>query len=182
MKQNIREQHGFTLLEILLAVVIIGGISIILAQSFIATTRGSTKSELVSDIKQSGDFSLKIMEQLIRSSQSVTPCIGTPGTSLQVVGNDGGTTTFGCYYDSSLNISRIASESGVNRLFLTPTNVTLGGTSCFDNRMSLRFTCTSYPGQPSSISVMFTLSQQGSPVSQIERAQASFQTTINVRN
>lgn len=176
---------GFSLIEVLIAVTILGGISIVLSQSFFALSRANTKAELIKDMKQSGDFSIRVMEQMIRSNISVTSSCTTAGdttNSLTITNPDGNQTTFGCVWDATNRVTRLASTSGALTSYLSSTNTTLGGANCTDNAMSLDFTCTSFPSQPSSIKVSFTLSQAGVPADRFERASVSFQTTVNVRN
>ncbi len=174
--------EGFTLLELLISVTIIAGLSLLIAQSFFTTTRSNTKTEILKDVKQNGDIGLGIMSNMIRASTQVaTPCLagGTTSSSLAIKNPDGGTTTFGCVFDSG--VSRIASSSGAVD-YLTSTNITLGGIACTDGAMSLQFTCTSLPSGGTTVKVNFSLSQKGTPVNLFERGQASFQTTINLRN
>lgn len=176
---------GFTLIEVLVAIAILSGVSIVLSQSFFSISRANTKSELVKDIKQSGDFSVRVMEQMIRSNAGVVSSCTTSGTtskSIQITNPNGLQTTFGCVWDSANNISRLASQSGSTTFYMTPINVTLGGSSCNDAAMSLSFICTSYPSQPNSVKISFTLSQAGVPPDRFERASIPFQTTVNARN
>lgn len=177
-------QKGFSLLEILIAIGITGAITIVIAQSFITTSKGSIKTELINSLKQSGDFSLQIMERAIRSSNTiVSACDGTPNKEIQVRNVDNGVTTFGCVFDETLGISRIASTSATGTVgFITPSTVTLGGDSCTSQSMTLLFTCTSTPGIPQEITVNFDLSQPGTPVNKYDEASVPFEMTVARRN
>ncbi len=189
MKQTNSLKNGFSLIEILMAIAILGGITVVLSQSFFAISRASTKSELVKDMKQSGDFSIRVIEQMIRSNAGmVSACVTTGTTSNQITirNPDGYQTTFGCVWDPSLGISRLASISAAATSYLTPSNVTMGGTTasggCASATMTLSFSCTSFESQPNSVKVSFTLSQSGVSPDRYERASIPFQTTINARN
>ncbi len=175
-------KQGFTLLELLVSVTIIAGLSILIVQSFFTTTRSSTKTGLLTEIKQIGDFSLNRMASMIRDSASVTStcaAAGTTATSISIKNQDGGITTFGCVEDSG--ITRIASSSGIVD-YLSSSNVTLGGSSCTDGSMSLQFTCASTANVGTRVTIVFSLFQKGTPIALFERGQASFQTTVTIRN
>jgi len=180
-----KHKKGFSLIEILVAVGILSGIIYVLSQSFFSIGRSSTKADLVKDIKQSGNFSLTIMEQMIRSSTGITStCLssGSTGSSVTLVNTDGNSSTFGCAFDASKSITRIASISAASTVYLTSDNVTLGGSSCSDQAMTLAITCRSDPPNKNSVGIGFTLYQAGAPVSSFDRAQAPFQITVNARN
>ncbi len=182
-RQKAKVVEGFTLLEVLVSVTIIAGLSIVIAQSFFSTTRSSTKTEILKEVKQNGDVALGIIGNRIRASHQITSTCaasGTTSTSLSVKNPDGATTTFGCALDSG--VTRIASSSGGTTDYLTSQTVTLGGAYCTDAAMSLSFTCTKIPGGGNTVKITFTLSQKGTPVALFERAQSSFQTTIDLRN
>lgn len=172
MKQK---NKGFSLIEMLIAIAVLGGISVVLSQSFFTITRSSNKAELQKDIKQSGDFALRIMEQMIRSNESIASCTTD---ELQIVNPDGNTTTFGCVDDNG--VARLASQSGVITSYLTSSNLTLG-TTC--SAAQLSFACTNLlTSQPDTVKITFSLSQKGTPVDKFELATGAFQTTVNARN
>jgi hypothetical protein len=125
------------------------------------------------------------MESMIRETTGITSTCDTAGTtakSLTLTSNDGGQTTFQCVFDAASGVTRIASSSGALTSYLTSDHVTLGGVNCADAAMSLKFICTSYPGRPSGVQITFQLQQKGAPATQFQKAQTSFQTTVNVRN
>ncbi|MBI2404696.1 prepilin-type N-terminal cleavage/methylation domain-containing protein [Candidatus Gottesmanbacteria bacterium] len=175
--------EGFTLLEVLVSVSIIAVLSLLIAQSFFTTSRSNTKTEILKEVKQNGDFSLSRMSTMIRSSYQITSACSAAGmtaSSLSIKNSDGGTTTFGCTVNSG--VTRISSASGSVTDYLTSTSVSLGGTGCTDSTMTLQFVCTSLPNGGSSVKISFTLSQKGTPVALFEQAKSSFQTTIGLRN
>jgi hypothetical protein len=181
MKQQLSQ--GLSLLEMIVSIAIIGGITIVLSQAFFTTTRGSVKIDLQSEIKQSGDFAMRSLENLIRSSESITSsCTGNPSRQLDVKNPNGTTFSLQCAFDSENNVTRIASVSATGTQYLTGGNVSLGGSDCLEAAMSLWFTCSKPEGQPTSILVSFSLSQKGMPQSSFEAGNQSFHTTINGRN
>jgi prepilin-type N-terminal cleavage/methylation domain-containing protein len=179
------KHKGFSLIEILVAIGILSGIVFVLSQSFFSIGRSSTKADLIKDMKQSGNFSLSIMEQMIRSSIGITSsCVptGSTGSSVTLVNKDGNSSTFGCFLDTTKNITRIASTSASTTVYLTSDNVTLGGSNCSDQAMTLVITCKSDPPSKNSVGIGFTLYQAGAPVGSFNRAQTPFQITVNSRN
>ncbi len=178
---------GFTLLEIMITITIMGVIGVLISQVFFTTTRVNTKTELLKDMKQNGQFAMDTMTRMIRASteiNSACPTTGIQSTSIQITNPNGQKTTFGCYYDATEGVSRIASSSAYSGLsdYLTSQNVTLGGTSCADTNMSLQFTCTSYADQPSKIIIEYLLKQLGTPNDSFNAASQRFETRVTVRN
>lgn len=178
------KKAGFTLLEVLVSITIAASVGILIAQVFFTTTKSNTKTELLKDVKQNGEYAVAIMERMIRNALRVeSTCSKTGSTlrSIEIANRDGNTTTFGCVLDTG--ITRIASTSGTGRTeYLTSSNLTIGGTSCTDPDNSLSFVCTSYSDQPSKVTVSFSLSQTGTPPDQQDQASVTFQTTAVPRN
>ncbi len=170
---------GFTLLELLVSVAILGVIGTLVAQAFFSVFRSNSKTEILKDVKQSGEQTLLTMTRIIQNAQEVAVCPsdGTPLDSLALVNPDGGTTTFGCVLDGT--ITRIASTSATNE-FLTDSHVTIGGSTCAAS--SLVFECTTQSGEPSKITISFSLAQVGTPVDQSETAREDFQGSVIIRN
>lgn len=182
------KKRGFTLLETLISITIVGGVGILIAQVFFTTTKINTKTELLKDVKQNGQYGIDTMSRLIRNSYAIensdVSCtsVGSAQTSLAVTNPDGNRTTLGCVFADS--VARIASTSAThptNPEYLTSSNVTLGGTTCDDPDMTLLFTCTSYPDQAPSVKIEFTLSQKGASTSQSDRANSTFQAIVSPR-
>lgn len=68
----IKNQQGFTLIEILVVISIIGILTAITADIFIQIIRGSNKANIVTEIKQNGDNILNQLERVIRNAEEVT--------------------------------------------------------------------------------------------------------------
>lgn len=176
-------KQGFSLIEILVAITIMSGITIVLAQSLFTASRTSVKTDLKNTLKQGGEFSMRLMEQYIRASSDITSvCENSPGTqsnSLTIVNQDQATTEYSCEVDGE--VTRIASISatpeGNLSEYITPSTMTLG--DCDD--ISL-FTCTQVPGLPKKVRIHFTLYQKGVPVDRFEQGSVTFDSTISLRN
>lgn len=167
-------QNGFTLLETLVSVAIIALVSVVLSQVFISTMRTNTKTEILKEVKQSGDLAIESITRMVQNAQSVT-C--PTAKSLAVVNPDGNTTTVSCQDVSS--VARLASSSATTTVYLSSQNVTLGPV-CASS--SLQFVCTSVSGLPSLVTVSFQMAQIGTPVDQFETASETFQTSVTMRN
>lgn len=182
-KKRIRflPSSGFTLIELLVSITILSLVGIVVTQVFFTAVRTNTKTEIAKDVKQNGDLALEIMARMIRGAESITSSCSSGGsktTALTLQNPDEDTTTFGCYNDGS--VLRIASTSGSSkRDYLTNTNVSLTGESCPG---SLSFVCTTVSGVYTAVEIAFDLSQKGSPLSQSEKANASFRTSVMMRN
>jgi len=185
MKNNCR---GFTLLEIIVSVGILAGISLVVVQAFITTTRTNTKTEILKEVKQNGDYAIEIMSRMIRNARNIvsSPCSagGDASGDITITNRDSRTTTFRCVVDAGNGVIRIASSSGTTDEFLTNNTVTL-----FDNVAqapgcninALQFTCLAVAGVPSSIKIEFTLAQKGTSPDQVDKAKISFQTSAQLR-
>lgn len=172
---------GFSLLEFLLAMGVFSFISLVIAQVFISTLRSNTKTEIIKEVKQNGEFALETMTRLLQSATSIdSACTagGTGAKSIRFINPDRSMTTLNCALDGS--VTRIASRSGGMVDYLTSQNTSLGGTSCAES--SLSFRCTDPVGAVPVIRISFQLAQRGTPIDQFETASVSFQTTVTTRN
>ncbi len=174
---------GFTLLEILISVGILAIIGVLITQVFFSVTRISTKTELVKDIKQNGDFVLDVIERQIRNA-SGTNIICESGalstSSATFINRKGESTTFTCFSDG--NAARIASISATTA-YLSSGNLTIsesGSITCDDSTLS--FTCPDVSGLKKPIVVRFTLSQIGQRESVFEIVKTTFETSATLRN
>ena len=164
--------HGFTLLEMLVSIAIIAMMSIVLSQVFISTIRTNTKTEILKEVKQNGDAAIESITRIVQNAQSVT--CPTP-QSLAMVNPDGDTTTLGCTVDGT---TRLSSTDAIGTVYLTSKSVSLGATCA----STLLFTCEEVSGLPSHVTVSFSLVQKGTPGDKFEKASESFQTRVTMRN
>jgi len=179
------KQKGFTLLETLISISVIATVASLIVQVFFTTTRANIKTEVLKDVKQNGDVALDVMTRMIRNSLSVQgDCFVAGSPTLDIQNPDGNITEFMCIYDSANGITRIASVSATTGeiQYLTSSNVTLGGGINCNNGNSLGFSCTNTPNESDKITISFQLVQSGTPVSQFEKAETQFMTTVSSRN
>lgn len=166
--------NGFTLLEIMVSVGILGIVSVLVAQSFFSSVRSNTKVEILKEVKQNGDFALDTMVSRIRKARTVT-C--DSATQLTVTNPNSSVTTLGCVVDAG--ITRIASASATTD-YLTSSDVTIGGTDCSGS--TLVMSCTSTSGVPTRVDIAFTLTSTTSSPDAIDQGSVDFATSVSLRN
>jgi prepilin-type N-terminal cleavage/methylation domain-containing protein len=174
MKYN---YHGFTLLEIMIAIGVMGVISVTIAQVFIATTKSNTKTELMKDIKQNGDYALGFITRDLQNAASVSstctaypqPTALTTMNSLSYVTAEGVSAILSCDLGSG-QLYRITTTSEP----LTTANLTIDATC--------GFRCVNYADDPTKVTVQFTLKQRNTSSDVRDAAQATFTSTVSLRN
>lgn len=82
--KRVFNSHGFTLIEAIVAISILGVVGYILADVLARGFRGSVKSQLIGKIKQNGQVSMNILDQTIRRSDIII-CPVFTGVSSQVL-------------------------------------------------------------------------------------------------
>lgn len=157
---------GFTLVEMAVAVGLLGMISVAAVALFFSTIRGGGKVSVGTEVKQNGQFAVSTMEQLIRNSLALTSCTNS-GVVLQA--RDGASLTFSCTNIGPTGY--IASNSA--RLTSTSVAVTSCGFSCSIDTSGRR---------PPLISVNFTVRQANVDVEEEGTAEADFSTSVSLRN
>lgn len=184
-----RLSKGFTIIELVISVVIIAGVSTVIAQTYFAATRSAVRIEAIKDIKQNGDFATNVMTRMIHNAKKGSlVCPPIPGDSLTITNPDGGQTTFKCVFDSG--VPRIASISAIlfskteylssATLSLTPfSNIT--PTNCTGNSFVVN-SCDPGGGAPGKVSVSFSLFTANVPSGQFNQATTNFSTTVTMRN
>lgn len=162
------------MIEILVVIGILGVIAVIGTSIFFTTFRSSTKTKVLSTVKQNGDYALSVMERIIRDSQEVIANTETPSRicalemkKIKVKRLDGTEVEFSC---EETDNSFIASNSAA----LTSSEVKLN--SCY-------FDCTTQGDfYQQNVVIRFTLSQAAAAVRVEEQASVDFRTTVTLRN
>ncbi len=169
--EKIKRTKGFTLIELLVAMGILGIVGGMSSIILFTTLKSASKSDIMREVKQNGDYSLSVMERMIRNASMVTPCPGV-ANALTVSNPDGQKTTFAKQNVAvgSITVSKIASNSGS---FLTNNNVSLVG--------DISFNCTKPVSAPAFVSISFTLSQAGTTTRVEEKATVYFHTSVSLR-
>lgn len=168
-------------MEILISVGILATVGTLITQVLFTTMHVNTKSGLLTDIKQNGEFAMTAMGRLVRSADTIeTVCAVGKLTSDTAIIRDreGATITFSCMSDGTT--ARIASTSASGTQYLTSGSVTLsasGATTCADS--TLVFSCP--PAGSTSMSIHFTLRQLGASPDTYTSAENVFDSTVNIR-
>lgn len=185
---------GFTLLELLVSAGVIAFLSIIISQVLFSSIHINTKTEIIKEIKQTGELTLGAITRMIQNAATVTSATCNASTDdpkqtvsmITITGVDGGVTTIECVDDAVSGVTRIASLSAsrVDPLYLTNTNVTIIGSGGLSGCVNepLQFTCIGVGGIPSSMMVSFRLRPKNLTTVSYENAIETFQATISVRN
>lgn len=82
-----KKVNGFTLIEVMISITIIGVIGIISAAIFTQTLKTSTQTEALSNLKQNGEQAVNVMDEVIRNAQAVVcygPSSGTTKDTLVI--------------------------------------------------------------------------------------------------
>lgn len=157
------KKSGFTLIEMLVVVTLLSTVGLMAVSIFFSTLRGGTKAELLKEVKQNGNYTISVMERMIRNARFITSsCDGTPQASIKIVNPDLRETVFSCD-------GQIASNSA----FLTTDKLVVSDCS---------FTCQEQSRGQKVVAIKFTLSQRGSPARPEERASVTFETTVSPRS
>ncbi|TSC53513.1 MAG: Uncharacterized protein LiPW16_370 [Microgenomates group bacterium LiPW_16] len=136
------KQQGFSLVELLVAIGILGIVGSIATVILFTTLQSASKSDILREVKQNGDYAISVMERMVRNATTVE--VGCPvgggtltGTSLRIKNPDERTTTFRA--EASESVTKIASTGGM----LTNNKVSAS---------NLSFICTRTPGKPDVVS------------------------------
>lgn len=147
-----KQEAGYTLIETLVVVFILGLVLVVGGNLFFSILKGGAKSEAVKEIKQNGDYALAVIERMTRNAKSAS----CGGGALAISNFDGSNTSFSCLSN------RVASGSA----YLTSTNVVASSCS---------FTCSG--ANPQLVTISFTLgpAETGATTAQ------TFQTKVSLR-
>jgi prepilin-type N-terminal cleavage/methylation domain-containing protein len=177
MKIPFKQNAGFTILELVIALTIIGVLLPATFAIFMANLRAQTKVLVLQDVKKNGDAALDIMESLIKVyGRELEQSDGTPVCSTSSSSYSGDiyfVDQTGARFMFHEDTGRIASESATTA-YLTSDSVIVSDFNLSCSRESL-FTSPL-------VSVSFTIDQARLTTRAEESASLDYQTKIRLRN
>jgi len=174
-------------LTVVTIVIVVG---VIVAGILVSSLRGGSKSTVLDNVRQNGNYAITQMSKMIIYAQSFNGVSRDGGISyttdctqaapsyqyIKITSFDGGVTVFSCNGPADTPPNTLASRSGS----LTPSSL-LDTTSV--SLISCSFTCTQDNfGQAPTIGINFTLSQFGLSNFAEKTANIPFQTSVTIRN
>lgn len=153
--------RGFTIIELLVALVVFVILAAFATQSIANILQTRTKAEVTKAVRQEADYAVSVLERHLRGARSLS-C--TTLTSVTYVDPEGRPGSFSC---PNLGASNAHIASGSARL--TTTDVLL--TSC-------TFTCPT----PSQVDFSFSLHQAKTTTEVPETSSISISSTVTLRN
>lgn len=188
---NIKYQIGYTLIELLAVMVVMITVGIIIASILVSALRGTSKTNVIEEIRNNGNFTIQQMGKMIGFAQNfsgastdnvtyTTNCTAAPSPQyryIKIKSFDDKETIFSC--DLLRNPPTIASESANCKLpncgsLLNTNKVTLD---------SCHFTCSQINiTEPPVIGIQFTLSQKTTSGFFEQKATIPFETSVTMRN
>lgn len=175
-------QRGFTLIELLVVISVSVILGIAAAGLFFTTLIGNTKKEVITRVKDEGDYALTQMEFLLRNAIALVPDPEFPASpicqqAMQRISFrsiDEGITTLYTYEDG--DIKKIASKSAkaVTPVFLSSESVKLSG---------LTFHCEQATANYGSyVTITFTMEKESPDANRPTPVQEDFTTSVNIRS
>jgi prepilin-type N-terminal cleavage/methylation domain-containing protein len=176
MKKGLpRAFGGFTLIEILVALGILAIIVVIVSNMFFTILKSSSKTKVLTEVKQNGNYALNVMARMIRNGRIGVGECGAYPDRITITNPDDGITTFHCCGSPPM----IASKSGsltCEQARLTSDKVQ-ASSSCDDF-----ISCTQTFEGPPVVTINFTLQQAGTASRPEEEATVNFRMTVTLRN
>ena len=172
---------GFSLIELLVVVTMIGLIGTLTTQIFILGIKSQAKSEVIKEVKQNGDYAITVMENMVRNAVDVSnSACNVSQDHLIILNPDGISTTFSCnIFETENKYRKIASVSGTlpeTVYALTSEKVNLS--SCI-----FRVVCPDPPLSPKYVFISFTIRGINSSLTPTPGNISSleYQTTVSLR-
>lgn len=163
--------EGFTLLEMLVVISIVSVIAVFGVGVLSTVLNGGSKTAIISEIKQNGNYVMENMSRYIRNAISISSCPGN--NTLSLVQPDNSVVSFSVLSEDGVNFNnRIASNSST---------LTNGDRKNGVNVTNLTFTCDPNLNPPV-VTIDFTLTQGlGVGSGQQNQATETFHTSVSLR-
>lgn len=169
-RSNFSYQKGYSIFELLVVIMVFGILATVVSTAFVSTLRSSKKSEGIGRVKEEAEYTVAIIERLLRNAKSLN-CSSSSGSLISYVDERGVSANFQCAGSSGAQY--IASNSASTNNRLTSSDVTV--TNC-----ASVFACSQGTSTPDSVTI--TLNLQYTKTTEAEGAQTAFTTKILLRN
>lgn len=181
INHQLSTKYGFSLIELLVVITLIGIIGVITTQVFILGFRSQGKSEITKEVKQNGDYTLSVIESMVRNAVNIQAGCNQSVAQLPITNPDGYTTTFFCSEGDKI--------ASISSGFPDPTPsvsqaLTNNKVAVYNCSVAFRIVCPTPPINPKYVFVNFTVSQAGVGLTPTPGSFSSidYQTTISLRN
>jgi len=170
-----RINKGFSLVELLVVVALLGGLAVATSRVFFANIRGSEKTQSLVELRQAGDQALLTMKKKIRNSREITSSCSSGMSFLTIRSRDPAVTGLASTASITTQFTcgdriMMSEDTGAD-IPLTPdpvvTNIQV---------QSCSFSCVQAPGNPGKVAINFTL------VTADSKEQLGFDTVVSLRN
>lgn len=154
-------------MEIIVVISIMGLLSVVFSSFLISSLSSSSKTEIIKEVRQNGNYALTVMEGMILNSRSVS-CPVDNDKTINVTDINGDNTVFLC--SPHTEDGYISSNSAS----LTGSNITV---------LSCSFVCTQQTGKPAKVDINFKLSGKNTTnLRASEKASLDFNSTVVAKN
>jgi len=165
-----KNTYGFSLIEVLIAIVMFTILTLVATQTTIQSLRSSQKSDASTEVRQNLEYTLSVIERYVRNASSITSvCDGSTTQTLTYLNERGVTGRFICQPQSG-GTFYMAKDSSTARL--TSDAVALTGCS---------FTCNINGGPQDPPQVRIDLTAQKVTSELVERSPVTVSTIIYLR-
>lgn len=167
MGLNIMQKKGYSLIELTVVVGLVAILGVGISSAVLMSISTTIRNRATTHVRESGDYALNQVKQLIRNSKSILAC-DSNGNTLDILGLDGGTTSISL--ESAADSNRLASGSGQ---YLTPSDITLS---------SFSLTCLPSDTEVELIKLQFSAELSSQTAKDRENPLVNFQTSVSLRN
>lgn len=162
--------RGFSLIELLIVVALLGIIMVGVSQLLVTTLSGTSKATASQLVKENGQFALGTMERTVRRARRVTTCAG-PTLIIDVPDTAGTVVTYTFQQSGSQLTRRVNTEDTVS-LVSTP-DVTVDSFLCTFTQATAN--------NPSIVKLELNLSKSATGATDLRVLSQRFETTVSLR-